>query len=338
MGELVSVIVPVYKVEKTLDRCLESLINQTYKNLEIILVDDGSPDNCGKMCDDWQKRDSRIKVVHKGNGGLGDARNRGLDIATGEYVAFVDSDDTVRQDTYEIAVNSINRDADILIFGMNITDPQGVNPDRSLGFDFELRTNEDWKLNGVKFLDSWYAVVAWNKLYRKAIIDKYSLRFETLRTISEDVVFNYRYFNCCSVIKCIPYPLYNYYFSEGNRINSGNTGYYSRWKKEVQLTTDFAGKKGIGDVMGSLLTERHPSKLFFALMFSLSPNDKISLSQRKRDLKQLYTSGEDDKILKGYLKNRPGVTGKMLYYMYRMRMSRVMIAAIHIFSKINKGK
>ena len=91
MNPLVSIIVPVYNVEEYLDECVESLVNQTYPDIEIILVDDGSPDNCPKMCDDWAKRDSRIKVIHKENGGAASARNIGFDNATGEYIGFVDT-------------------------------------------------------------------------------------------------------------------------------------------------------------------------------------------------------------------------------------------------------
>ncbi len=93
--ELISVIVPIYKVEAYLDKCVRSIVDQTYKNLEIILVDDGSPDRCGAMCDAWAARDSRIRVIHKSNGGLSDARNAGMAVAAGEYIAFVDSDDWI---------------------------------------------------------------------------------------------------------------------------------------------------------------------------------------------------------------------------------------------------
>ena len=93
--DLISIIIPIYKVEKFLDRCVESVVNQTYSNLEIILVDDGSPDNCPYMCDEWAEKDSRIKVIHKLNGGLSDARNEGLKSSTGKYVGFVDSDDWI---------------------------------------------------------------------------------------------------------------------------------------------------------------------------------------------------------------------------------------------------
>ena len=95
MKDLVSVIIPVYKVEKYLHRCVESILGQTYKNVEVILVDDGSPDNCGEMCDVFAKRDHRVRVIHKKNGGLSDARNAGIEIAKGKYLSFLDSDDWV---------------------------------------------------------------------------------------------------------------------------------------------------------------------------------------------------------------------------------------------------
>ena len=99
--DLISVIIPIYNVEQYLDRCIDSVKKQTYTNLEIILVDDGSPDNCGKMCDEYAEDDKRIKVIHKENGGLSDARNAGIEIATGEYITFIDSDDYVSLDYVE---------------------------------------------------------------------------------------------------------------------------------------------------------------------------------------------------------------------------------------------
>ena len=119
----VSIIVPCWGVEKYLDRCVESLVNQTLKDIEIILVDDESPDRVPVMCDDWAKKDSRIRVIHKKNGGLGFARNSGLDIATGEYVTFCDSDDYIEQEAYEctmkrkkqILISAISKIVDLLM-------------------------------------------------------------------------------------------------------------------------------------------------------------------------------------------------------------------------------
>ena len=105
--DLISVIVPIYNVEQYLDRCVKSIVEQTYTNLEIILVDDGSPDNCGAMCDSWAARDNRIKVIHKENGGLSDTRNAGLGIATGDFISFIDSDDWIESAFYEKLLTAI---------------------------------------------------------------------------------------------------------------------------------------------------------------------------------------------------------------------------------------
>ena len=107
--DLITIVIPIYKVENYLDKCVKSVINQTYKNLEIILVDDGSPDNCPKKCDEYEKKDTRIKVIHKENGGLSDARNAGIDIAKGKYITFIDSDDYVSEDYVEYMYNLLKQ-------------------------------------------------------------------------------------------------------------------------------------------------------------------------------------------------------------------------------------
>jgi glycosyltransferase involved in cell wall biosynthesis len=116
MSNLISIIVPVYNMERYLDRCVSSIVNQTYKNIEIVLVDDGSTDSSPKMCEDYAKNDDRIKVVHKENGGLSDARNAGLKIAIGDYIGYVDSDDWIEPDMYERMVNAcIDNDAEMAL-------------------------------------------------------------------------------------------------------------------------------------------------------------------------------------------------------------------------------
>ena len=112
---LISVIVPIFRVEEYLDECIQSLLKQTYKNLEIILVDDGSPDNCPRMCDEYAQNDRRIKVIHKKNGGLSSARNAGLDVATGEYIGFVDSDDFISENMYECLYSGFEQHENIAV-------------------------------------------------------------------------------------------------------------------------------------------------------------------------------------------------------------------------------
>ena len=126
MSKTVTVVIPIYNVEKYLNRCIESVIGQTYENLEIILVDDESPDNCPQICEDWKNRDNRIKVVHKKNAGLGYARNTGIDCATGEYICFVDSDDYVAADMVEKTYKCAEQyNADIVLYGYNVVDSNG---------------------------------------------------------------------------------------------------------------------------------------------------------------------------------------------------------------------
>lgn len=123
---LVTVVIPIFNVEKYLDRCMESVVNQTYPNLEIIMVDDGSPDTCPQKCEEWAKRDNRIKVIHKENAGLGMARNTGIEHASGEYICFFDSDDYISLDLIEKALTfAKSEDSEIVIFGFHQVDPAG---------------------------------------------------------------------------------------------------------------------------------------------------------------------------------------------------------------------
>ena len=167
----ISIIVPVYNVEKYLENCIESILNQTFKDFELILVDDGSTDNSGKICDIYKKKDSRIKVIHKNNGGLSSARNAGLDIACGKYVGFVDSDDYIHYQMYEKLYHQIIKNkADISVCGF-----QKVK-------QFEkdlLSTNKFYEkvelFNNIEALEQLYCkystefVVSWNKLYIKTL-------------------------------------------------------------------------------------------------------------------------------------------------------------------------
>lgn len=132
--ELISVIVPVYKVEQYLNVCIGSIVNQTYRNLEIILVDDGSPDNCGLMCDIWAEKDYRIRVIHQKNGGAASARNTGLDLARGEYIGFVDSDDMIRPEMYELLWDALKNSRKKLAYGYMGWKPDGISEEETPKF------------------------------------------------------------------------------------------------------------------------------------------------------------------------------------------------------------
>lgn len=179
---LISVIVPVYNVEKYLDECVESIVNQTYKNLEIILVDDGSTDNSGKICDELAKKDNRIHVIHKENGGLSDARNVGIDVSTGDYIQFIDSDDYIEHDMIEFLVsNIIKYNADISICSNYIFDEEEcIN--QSTG---EVCLYNRLEILQEVLLDEKIRCYAWNKLFRKELFKE--IRFPKGK-ILEDIL------------------------------------------------------------------------------------------------------------------------------------------------------
>ena len=207
----VTIIIPVYNVEKYLNKCVQSVMNQTYSDLEIILVDDGSPDNCPKMCDNLAKSDSRIKVIHKQNGGLSDARNAGIDVATGEYLMFVDSDDYIAPTMVEklyTALKTANADISICNFfyvgEMNGDDYSERNT--NLPIKNEIITSE--------------FVLKNNKLYKKEVFE--NIRFQVGKLHEDEYIFHEIFFNA-NKIACISDGLYYYVQRKdsimGNKMN-----------------------------------------------------------------------------------------------------------------------
>ena len=206
MNELISIIVPVYKVEKYLNRCIDSILNQTYTNFECILVDDGSPDNCPTICDEYAKIDSRIKVIHKSNGGLSSARNAGLDICQGEYICFIDSDDWVSPLYLEkLYINLKKSHAQIAICETLSIDSDGKIIDKTYLNDVILSLNQIFLelVNSNAFV---YNIVC-NKLFKKDIFKK--IRFTTGK-LYEDFIIIHSIYACCSSIVTIHQGLYFY--------------------------------------------------------------------------------------------------------------------------------
>lgn len=203
---LISIIVPVYKVEKYLDRCIESIVKQTYQNLEIVLIDDGSPDLCPEICDEWAKRDSRIQVIHKKNGGLSDARNIGMSFAKGEFVGFVDSDDWVNSEMYSKLMSAILQDnSDIAACAVKMVWENTSN-------EKLLTTTINCVLDRHEaqlelLLEAKLKQPVWYKLYRKSIICDIS--FE-INKYHEDVFWSYQAIGNARRVSIIDYVGYCY--------------------------------------------------------------------------------------------------------------------------------
>ena len=208
---MISVIVPVYKVEPWLGECVDSILGQTFRDFELILVDDGSPDNCPAICDEYARADSRVRVIHKENGGLSSARNAGLDMARGEYISFVDSDDWIHPEMLETMVSKLRQtDSDMAICGVESVYTDGASPVAHPLTDAVLSQEE---MVDNLATQAWYYIVAWNKVYRRKI-------FETLRYpegyIHEDAAVIHRVIGACWRFVLIETPFYFYRQTSGS--------------------------------------------------------------------------------------------------------------------------
>lgn len=228
---LISVIVPIYKVEALLPRCIDSILAQTYKNLEIILVDDGSPDGCGRICDEYARKDPRIRVIHQENAGLAGARNAALEIARGEFFGFVDSDDRIAPDMYETLLRSMEQeDADIAICGRYMEMESG---ELIPMFDFPKQKVFDNHEAIRRFLLSeGLDAAAWDKLYRRSLWGdaRYPLRY-----VSEDVPVTSRLLAKANRVVHCGKPLYYYLQRAGSlshaAFNDKSAGIYYFYKE-----------------------------------------------------------------------------------------------------------
>ncbi|MFI3165683.1 MAG: glycosyltransferase family 2 protein [Bacillota bacterium] len=251
----ISIIVPIYNVEEYLGRCINSLVNQTYENIEVILIDDGSPDNCGEMCDKWAQKDARIIVVHKKNGGLSDTRNVGIDVATGDLLMFIDSDDYIRVDMVEVLYNKlIEANADIAICDLLYVDELGNNildKNTDSRIKDEVITNID-VFNKLTQRHAWCYCIACNKLYKKETFK--NIKFP-IGKLHEDEFTVYRILDNAEIVVCISVPMY-YYVQRENSITQSK---YSIRRLDVcealvERSMFFVDKKMYDCAKGSLRT------------------------------------------------------------------------------------
>lgn len=284
-AELISVIVPVYNVEKYLKKCIESILGQTYQNIEIILVDDGSTDNSGKICDEYKKTDTRIKVVHKENGGLSDARNKGIDVSAGAYIMFVDSDDYISSKMVEILYERIIEDkADIAICNVSSVDEyyNDLN-ERNIHPPIKREVlNSSEAMCRISQIDGWNYVIACNKLYKRYIFLDIKFPYQK---IHEDEFIIHRVFDKCARISCTDQALY-YYVQRGESIMHKE---YSLKRLDIAEAfydrAEFCFEKGKYNIASAAL-----SAMVDRLIFGYKRLDMHNPDNKKRfkELKKLY--------------------------------------------------
>lgn len=295
---LISIIVPVYNVEKYIFKCVDSIINQTYKNIEIILVDDGSTDRSGIICDEYKKKDNRVKVIHKKNGGLSDARNVGINEAKGNYLVFIDSDDWVTNNMIEYLYNlAYKYDADIV---------QGDYIESYTEDEYIKKTKEKINFyNSIESLNNLYeeectkAVVVWNKIYKKYLFEE--IRFPKDK-LHEDEFTTYKLLHKSKKIVDSKMPIYYYRQREGSIMQS-EFSVKRLHALEALIERKLYFKENnlneLEDKTTSLICTRLKGFYIKVMESNISNKDKI-LSELKKEMKKNYVL---------FIKNR-GITLK----------------------------
>lgn len=305
MKPLVSVIVPIYKVEKYLRRAVDSIINQTYDNLEIILVEDGSPDCCGQICDEYAKKDSRVQVIHKQNGGLSDARNAGLDVMTGEYVVFVDSDDYIAPYFISELYRAImETEADVSFCQYAVVTKEDMSEEKTSLFapqnihytDFiDVYEQHDLLVNMYdnNHQDATYFIVSWNKLYKASLWQ--DIRFPKGK-IHEDEATTYQVFYLATRGTYVKTPMYGYFSAPSSITRDAFHLKRLDWMEALSERIVFFEERGETDLVSYGLRARADGAIKY--YYPLKENVKNSKKQQK-ELKR-YVSLALKQKQKGY--------------------------------------
>lgn len=273
---MISVIVPVYNTEKYLDQCVASIVNQTYQDWECILVDDGSKDSSGAICDKWASVDSRIKVVHQINKGVSCARNKGLDVAKGYWVMFVDSDDCVEKDYLEVFAKA--KPADLFVAGLKKFDARSslgiCAPECSKSYVLDNDSLADFvKLNAMNLLCG--PVV---KMYKLSIIKKEKVLFPKECNYGEDLLFNFSYLNHVKDVSQIAYAGYCYRYVRGSLSNRKRVNMFSQDYEQWNVMRQFYVDRNLWNEISKPMLYKRLWGIVYDGLFSTETNVKDILS------------------------------------------------------------
>lgn len=311
---LISIIVPVYKVEEYLDTCVESILGQTYRNIELILVDDGSPDRCPAMCDEWARKDARVKVIHKKNGGASAARNAGLKIAQGIYIGFADSDDFVAEDMYEILLEAIRKTGKKIAScaSMFVNDELKCTPGVGKSDEKILRTDEAV----TEILEGKIGNAVWCKLFAREIFD--DIAFPE-GEVNEEIPLVIPMLTKAQGMVHTGKELYFYRGREGSITNTYWKGNTSIVYKNLCLLEEQIHQYGLKNVRPAY--EYFAAKSAFSVSLCMDKNYDRLNDTAKADLKKYL--GMMRKYIYVYLTARTAsVKDKILYVLVACRLLR----------------
>lgn len=294
----ISIVVPVYKVEQYLPRCIESILNQNFKNIELLLIDDGSPDKSGEICDEYAKKDFRIRVFHKKNGGVSSARNLGLEKAKGEWISFVDSDDWINSDCFDFALKGLDGNVDCYIWGLKrIKEGTSYIP-----YYLPYRTWIDNDLFTFIANNKFKEIIAapWGKLFRRNIIIGKSLKFNDKLSFGEDRLFNFTYFTYSKSIVSLNQYSYNYLWVVNSLSHKDipYTQYFILGKSLVDLIIPWTNKSKNKYFAGSM--KSYLFSIFICCIGALYNDTEINNEIKKKMTKEIYKIVISRNICKPY--------------------------------------
>ena len=333
----VSVIVPVYKVEKTLERCVESVRNQTLKDIEILLVDDGSPDDCPRMCDSFAAADARIKVIHRENGGLGRARNSGLDLASGEYVGFVDSDDYIAPEMYEQLYRTATaHSADCVFCGICY-----VSEGEKTYSCFEEKTTCFEGEEGIRQLqhnrlasypwekeDSRYGSTVTNGIFRNALLQEKGIRFLSERDYSsEDTLFGMSFLASAKVGVMIEGHYYFYEYNPKSLSKAYNPRRYAGNVALYRYVTDYLNKRYPDSTLA------HDYQRAFLAAARVCAIQEVTAGNGIKGLKAISRDETLSKLLKEYDWRKLPLKKRFFAFCVRYRLDVLTYLGIYLLKK-----
>ena len=332
----ISIIVPVYNAEKYIENCVRSIAEQTYTNIEIILVNDGSSDTSGEKCDQLAQQDSRIKVIHKPNGGVSSARNAGLDVASGSYIAFVDSDDTVKS-TWLTDLMLLNEgfEADVISFGLERINNGDIIATETMP-SFRAASKEELAPYFCRFYDDIFGSVA-VKLYKAEIIKNYNLRFDPTLAINEDAFFEYSFFphshkfiNCENIY-------YQYYFYQNSSSNKGRDDMIDVFLRRQPVHDNFVRRMGYENIGIPTGEDMLAIGIFLQYLQATTSDNSFTLNKRTKILRRLYADKNFRKyILKGINSSTPSLPLKLGALSVKLKMPFIVAVPVSLKKTLNR--
>lgn len=340
---LISVVLPIYNVEKYLNQSIESIVNQTYKNLEIILVDDGSPDNCPKMCDEWAQKDDRIKVIHKKNAGLGMARNTGLENATGDYIVFFDSDDYVDTNLFSDMVVAIEKNcaADLIEFGhRRVNDCGDVSYERAPDMPKDLYCGKEVtevflpELIGANpYTGKRYGILmtAWCCAYKISTLQKCGFAFVSEREfISEDVYSLLKLMGDINSVLLMDKVYYNYRYNENSLSNVYKGDRFERIVDFYIKAKQLIKEKNYNTEVKMRITAPFLTFVLACLKMEVGNVKQNGLKNTYKRVKYILNNKELNQALSLYPQNQYSIQRKVLQWCMRQKLVWLSIGIIKL--------